>query len=621
MIAGGSGDKGDEFKYTGKKISPDVRVYYGTKLLEKGKDYSVSYKNNIKAYTLKQGDAGFEASKAPTISIKGKGNYDSAETVYFTITPTDLYGNPDIYADDISVNHTGKELKPVPVVREGRKVLKNGRDYEIAYYKDGMTDELKSVKDLGKYDLVIRGKGNYTGAIYIDLTVVDKNKVKPVSSLKVDKIMPQLYTGKEIMPELTVMDGKKVLRADDSSLEYSETKCDYYVSYINNTDAGTGYAVILGNPDAGYAGSRRIDFKILGKSLKGSKVTGLASDYEYTGDPITLNEQLKKGEIKVTAKDGTVLKPYFGEGTPDPYSYTVSYVNNVKAGTATIIFKGEAGCTDSFKKTFKITKASLASANISVSIDDKAPYSRAGSKASVVVKNGSHTLRKDVDYTVSYRNNKKSGNTASAVIKGKGNYVDKYDKPLTFTVVKCNLSDLDFSAADVVFTNKPGIPRTKIELKDAGKKLREGKDYKLEYYYGSDIGEHKIGDKVEDSDVLQPGTVILVIATAIDGTDYIGSGPATFRVVKNDIDKVKLKEKVQDKEYTGKEIKLTASDIKLEIPASSEEGGKTVNNWEIVETSYKNNIKKGTATVLIRGLGNYGGTRTIKFRIVPRKFK
>ena len=36
---------------------------------------------------------------------------------------------------------------------------------------------------------------------------------------------------------------------------------------------------------------------------------------------------------------------------------------------------------------------------------------------------------------------------------------------------------------------------------------------------------------------------------------------------------------------------------------------------------YSNNTKKGTATVTIRGKGQYGGSRTVKFKITSRIFK
>ena len=39
--------------------------------------------------------------------------------------------------------------------------------------------------------------------------------------------------------------------------------------------------------------------------------------------------------------------------------------------------------------------------------------------------------------------------------------------------------------------------------------------------------------------------------------------------------------------------------------------------YEIV--SYSNNINKGTATAVIKGTGNYSGTKTIKFKIGQKK--
>ena len=40
-----------------------------------------------------------------------------------------------------------------------------------------------------------------------------------------------------------------------------------------------------------------------------------------------------------------------------------------------------------------------------------------------------------------------------------------------------------------------------------------------------------------------------------------------------------------------------------------------------MEDSYVNNIKKGTASVKIRGINNYGGTRTVKFKIQAKKIE
>ncbi|MCR5303294.1 MAG: leucine-rich repeat protein, partial [Lachnospiraceae bacterium] len=61
--------------YTGKKIVPEVRIYYGKTLLEEKTDYKLSFKNNLKAYELSEGDSEFNPKKAPTLTVKGAGNY------------------------------------------------------------------------------------------------------------------------------------------------------------------------------------------------------------------------------------------------------------------------------------------------------------------------------------------------------------------------------------------------------------------------------------------------------------------------------------------------------------------------------------------------------------------
>lgn len=48
-------------------------------------DYTVVYKNNVQPYTLKEGDTGFDKTKAPQVTITGKGNYFGSLTICFTI--------------------------------------------------------------------------------------------------------------------------------------------------------------------------------------------------------------------------------------------------------------------------------------------------------------------------------------------------------------------------------------------------------------------------------------------------------------------------------------------------------------------------------------------------------
>lgn len=79
-----------------------------------------------------------------------------------------------------------------------------------------------------------------------------------------------------------------------------------------------------------------------------------------------------------------------------------------------------------------------------------------------------------------------------------------------------------------------------------------------------------------------------------------------------------LEEKPESEEetYTGQAIVLDKSQITVKLK------GKIIeqDQYEIVPNSYKNNVKKGTASVTIRGVNNYGGTKTVKFNIRAKGF-
>lgn len=70
--------------------------------------------------------------------------------------------------------------------------------------------------------------------------------------------------------------------------------------------------------------------------------------------------------------------------------------------------------------------------------------------------------------------------------------------------------------------------------------------------------------------------------------------------------------KVPDKAYTGKALKpyVTLKD-----------GNKTLEQGKDFTVSYQNNVKVGAATLIITGIGDYTGTKTLTFNILPKKVK
>ena len=109
-----------------------------------------------------------------------------------------------------------------------------------------------------------------------------------------------------------------------------------------------------------------------------------------------------------------------------------------------------------------------------------------------------------------------------------------------------------------------------------------------------------------------------VISVTIKGKgNYSGEITGTYRIIPKGRNIAKAKQDKIVKEYTGKEIVLSKEEISLSI------GGNKIpsDGFEIVPGSYVNNINKGTASVTVRGVGEYGGIKTITFKIDMQNLK
>lgn len=136
--------------YTGYEITPEFNVYDGENVLRENTDYTVEYSDNI--------NVGFGQ-----IVIRGTGNYSGSVTLPFRINgmdaseldipilPDAVHGEEDYYPDFDScpITHNGKELV-------------EGVDYECY---------VESADSVGTAEIVIIGKGNYSGktVIYVNI--------------------------------------------------------------------------------------------------------------------------------------------------------------------------------------------------------------------------------------------------------------------------------------------------------------------------------------------------------------------------------------------------------------------------------------------------------------------
>ena len=257
------------------------------------------------------------------------------------------------------------------------------------------------------------------------------------------------------------------------------------------------------------------------------------------------------------------------------------------------------------------------------------PYMKGGSAPKPVVRFDGKKLTEGTDYTLSYKNNKAAGSTATLTVKGKGNFkgsavksfrVDVRD--ISGEVSGVSDSKVTVSAADKVFQAKANIYKTKIRVLDMnGKALAAGKDYdkNVTYSYAEYISVQttnpnaaaadkirKVGDPVQATDIIPAGALIQVTVNAA-GSNYKGTVTGTYRFVRADLAKAKVV--VPTQTYTGKAIEPKPADIQVTL------SGMVLSPDDFTVVGYSNNINKGTAKLTIQGKGNYGGTKTVTFKI------
>lgn len=632
--------------YTGSAIKPVIQVYDSVEYAEGdreliplvlNKDYTIAYKNNKNVNT-----AG--SKTVPTITVKGKGNYSGTQYVYFNIVPKALT-DTDVTVADLTVAYTGKTIKSAPQILRNDKKLKANTDYTVSYPQTGTGAYQKA----GTYPIVIKGKGGYTGTITIYETITQSVLMSKVS---ITKIPNQIYrndlvdkdAGIGIMPSgLTVKYKNKLLSQSEDGGETG----DYTISYQNNMKIGTATATITAVEGSGFVGSKSITYKIVGTSLTKAKVTGIAAK-EYTGS----EEDVKQSDYILTLN---------GEELTEDIDYVVSYSNITKVGTAKITFQGINEYTGKITKSYKINAYNISldefGDNVCISMgyylqgEDKgsiekidfieeitAPYVKGGSKPMVILYFNDIELIPGKDYTIKYANN----NTVTTydmsekklpkiTITGKGNFKGSFSG--TWRITDGQMSDengkLTMTVNDVVYKNKKGAYKSSVTIKDvSGSKLAVGKDYEKNLIYtyeeetwlesadGSRILRQK-DDAVETTDIVPAGTAIRV--TAIGKGAYAGENAdgasisKTYRVVASNISGAKIK--VESKSYlNGRAVTLKPEDLTVTFKGVTEPLVYGT-DYVIDANTYTNNVKKGKATVTIRGVGNYGGEKKITYTI------
>lgn len=425
---------------------------------------------------------------------------------------------------------------------ENGLALTEGKDYTLTY-SDNDSAGIASVK--------VTGIGNYTG------TTSGTYQIMPGDISKLSaRVENCVYTGKTLTSQVTV----------DGLTENT----DYTVVYENNVNAGTAKAILIGMGN--YSGTLEAAFEITPKDLSAAVITD-NREYVYTGSEI-------EAEIEVVS-DGVIL-------VPDTDYEITGYENNVNTGTAVVAIRGIGNYAGTAEHEFEIRSADMTA--FEVTLDPESYVFTGGyKKPGVEVKDTfGNILKKDVDYKVSYSDNRDAG-AATVQVDGIGNYSGTVVRNFAIEPTDIAACEATLEYSSTVYSGGEKTPSVVVKT-ERGTTLKKGTNYTVTY-----------------RDNKNAGTATVEIAGI---GNYGGTLTKTFEIKKADLSKCTVSFTEENTYYETGEAFTPGVSVKTAK-------GTKLRNGTNYKVSYSDNVKAGKATVLIEGIGNYEGTLKAGFTIKP----
>ena len=348
---------------------------------------------------------------------------------------------------------------------------------------------------------------------------------------------------------------------------------DYTITYTNDTNAGNAVATVTGKGI--FAGSKNLNYIIEAIDIGSYKLEIQSDSYNYDATE-------KKPEVKVVISEIAGKKYYLNAS-----SYTVKYENNKNVGTANVTVTGAGSYSGELKGTFEILPRDIAGATVTTS---QKSYGYTGKEikpeVTVTLSDGTGLIF-GTDYTVSYVDNTDIG-TATVNVTGRGNYTGKAKGSFG---IGADIKDAEIvlSKDQYIYSGKSNTPKATVVF--AGKTLIENVDYTISY-----------------EDCIDVGTARVVVSG--EG-DYGGTAEKTFEIARKDITGANVTIPQECYEYVSKEIRPEAT---VTLP-----DGTVLKNATEYIVDYTNNTEVGTATITVKGNGNYIGYVTKTFIITEAK--
>ena len=541
------------FTYDGTEKKPETTVKVGSKTLEKDKDYTVEYKNNINVGTA-------------TVTITGKGSYEG-----------------------VTATTTFKINEKRITIPAGKTLTYNGEEQTGVDSKDKykFSGTIKAT-NAGTYSatatLTDTANTKWSDETTEAKTISWKINAKKLSgNVTVSDVEDKTYTGSAITPEVEVKDTAR------NTVLTKNT--DYTISYKNNVNAGTATITITGKGN--YTGTVEKTFKINGDENP-IKVTNKTV---YTGSTVDLSTLVSdaQGDVTFSIKtNGTTTA-----STLSGSKLTAGAMSTTDDKDQTVVITAKASGNGNYNPGNKEITITVQKYTATLSWTSTTPnsiiYGTTGKTATATVKVTEGTAGK-VTYT--------SGTTDVLEIDANTG---------ALTTKKVGSSEITAKMARTSTVKEASIKKTitvtakKIEI-PTGKTLT----YNGEEQTGVDSkAEYRLSGTVKATNI---GTYTATATLAGANNTQWSDGSTTAKTISWKINAKNLSgnvtiSNIADQTYTG-------SAITPQPTVTDTARNKALTNNSDYTLSYKDNTTVGTATITITGKGNYTGTVEKTFKIV-----
>ncbi|GAB6393955.1 MAG: Ig-like domain-containing protein [Bacteroidales bacterium] len=371
----------------------------------------------------------------------------------------------------------------------------------------------------------------------------------------------QIYTGSDIMPQVTVSYQGALVQ-----------DVHYTVTYRNNVDAGAAIVAVTGIGE--YAGTVYVEFTIKPKTITASMIH--IEPQGYTGREVQPPPVITYGDLTLTYSKDYIIE---------------RYLNNIAIGsTATVTVSGVGNYTGTASGTFTITPKPLTSAMIQVT-PERFAYSGKEHRPDVVLKDDS-TLVRGTHYTISGYSENINAGTASVTVTGlSGSSVYGGTATKNFIIEPVSvIGEWFFDINQDVFTFTGKEIQPSVALSDPS--LTLNKDYIVRY-----------------TNNINTGSQAIVAVVGIG--NYTDSVKTTFTIIPQEL-VAGMVANIADCAYAG------GNPVEPDIVIKNSENMTLILNKDYTVTCSNNTNVNAVATAVITGMGNYSGTVSKSFNIVPQ---